>query len=75
LKYLEILLTSLDDFARIRGDNLSMLTSLSGLLLFLPFEVFEVLIFGINLAATLFLKEPPLLSAISVSQPHYKRLK
>jgi len=72
---LKILLTLLGDFAGIRGGNLLMLTGLSALLLLLPFEVFEVLIFGINLAATLFLKEPPLLSEISVSQPHHKMLK
>jgi len=60
-------LTFLGDFAGIGGDNLLTVASL--LLLLLPlFLRLLLLIFGVNLEATLFLKEE-LLSTQSASQP------
>ena len=64
-----MLLTFLGDFAGIRGGNLLMMAGLSLLLLLLFLGILLLLIFGMNFAATLFLKEVLLLSAISTSYP------
>ena len=61
LKNLVISLTSLGIFAEIRGSSLLMLASLSLSLTLLFFRALEEVIFSVNLAATLFLKEMLLL--------------
>ena len=72
LKNLRISFTSLSDLARIGGDNLSILTSLS--IFFSPFFLIMMeLVLGVNLCDIFCLKEFLFLSAKSKSRPKLQK--